>query len=159
MMPPDLEFSCNQASAPEILEHLALCDSQFVPPLSSRVQLHDYTTKIINRSLRFEAWVQRRLVGFVAAYCNDQLTHKAFITHVSVLSPWTGHGIAAMLLKQCIDYAKTHEARQIGLEVGKDNQAAINLYKKFEFNEESTNNEFVTMKLNLTDEAKHEQSA
>jgi len=144
-----VEYDLNKASEAEIAEHLLCCDADFVPSLSSRVEINDYARKIAGKATRFEAWSGGMLVGLVAAYCNDQEKHIAYITSVSVLREWMGKGIAANLMKQCIEHAETSGMWQISLEVASDNTPAIKLYEKSGFVAGKVNAPFVTMDLYL----------
>lgn len=144
-----IEFGLNKASEAQIAEHFVRCDADFVPPLSGRVEIRDYAQKVASKATRFEAWSGGTLVGLVAAYCNDQEKRIAYITSVSVLSEWMGKGIAASLMKLCIDYSKTSGMRQISLEVASDNTPAIKLYEKSGFVAGKVNAPFVTMNLYL----------
>jgi ribosomal protein S18 acetylase RimI-like enzyme len=102
-----------------------------VPYLSSRVNIEEYSIKIANQAMTFEAWEHGRLIGLLAAYCNAE-DEFAFITSVSVSKHYMGGGIATRLLQMCVDYAKQHQYKNIKLEVN-DNVPAINFYKKFNF--------------------------
>jgi len=144
-----VEYLSNKASEVEIAEHLSRCEADFVPPLSGRLEINDYAKKIASKAMRFEAWSDGRLVGLVAAYCNDQEKRIAYITSVSVLREWMEKGIAAFLMRQCIEYAKTSGMRQIGLEVAEGNTPAIALYEKSGFLASKTNAPFVSMILNI----------
>ena len=110
-----VQYLSNTASESQITEHLTRCDAAFVPPLSGRVMINDYAQKIASKAKRFEAWSGGVLVGLVAAYCNDQEKRIAHITSVSVLRDWTGKGIAANLMKQCIEHVRALGMRQICL--------------------------------------------
>ena len=138
-------YLCNKASAAQIAEHLLRCDADFVPPLSGRVDIYDYSQKIASKATRLEAWSGGTLVGLVAVYCNDQESRIAYITSVSVLQAWTGKGIAACLMSQCIEHAKASGMRQISLEVAGDNAPAIKLYKKSGFEVSNTGPPSITM--------------
>ena len=144
-----VEYLVNKASEAEIADHLRCCDADFVPTLSERVKILNYAQKIASKATRFEAWVNDTLVGLVVAYCNDQETRVGYITSVSVMKMWTGKGIAARLIDQCVAHAKAAGMRQIGLEVAADNMPAIELYKKSGFMAGKLNKSFVPMKLNL----------
>ena len=144
-----IEFLLNKASAAQIAEHLLRCDADFVPPLSGRVEIKVYAEKISSKAMRFEAWLGGTLVGLVAAYCNDQDKHIAYITSVSVLKEWMGKGIAARLMNLCIEYAKTSAMRQISLEVASGNTPAIRMYEKNGFAAGKASTPFVSMSLNL----------
>jgi GNAT superfamily N-acetyltransferase len=150
-----IEYRSNNASEAEIAEHLLRGNAAFVPPLSSRVEINDYAKKITNQATRFEAWSGGILIGLIAAYCNDQKSRVAFITSVSVLSEWAGKGVAAHLLNQCIEHAKTMGMQQISLEVASNNTRAIQLYEKTGFILNGPIESFVTMSRDLTSGEKH----
>ena len=142
-------YRTDTASRAAITEHLQHCDADFLPPLSSRVEINNYVTKIMDNAVRLEAWSGTLLTGLLAVYCNNHDTRIAFITSVSVVKIWTGRGIAASLLQQCIAQARLSGMEQIVLEVGVENDPAINLYKKTGFTTNAKNASFVTMSLNL----------
>lgn len=148
-MKQPVEYHLNKATVPMIFEHLLYCDDNFIPPLSQRVKIYDYAIKISSKATRFEAWSDDRLVGFLAAYCNDSKTRIAFITTVSVLKTRMGEGIASRMLKQCIDFASALGMVQINLMVACNNIAAIRLYKKIGFVMSELNTQFVTMNRHL----------
>jgi ribosomal protein S18 acetylase RimI-like enzyme len=150
-----IEYLLNTASEAEMAKHLLYCDADFIPPLSNRVDINNYAKKLASRATKFEAWSDDRLVGLVAAYCNDQESRIAYITSVSVLREWMGQGIAANLLKQCITHAKDSGMQQICLEVASNNQPAIALYEKNGFVAGQTNTPFVNMNLYLKSGGEH----
>ena len=149
MMSAAVEFLLNKASAAQIADHLRACDADFVPPLSVRVEITDYARKIESNATRFEAWSDDTLVGLVAAYSNDQENHIAYITSVSVLTAWTGKGIAASLMNQCVGHAEVAGMRRIRLEVESDNTRAIRLYEKSRFIADKVTGAFIIMNLYL----------
>lgn len=156
-MSAEVEYLSNKASAAQIADHLLSCDADFVPPLSGRVEIRDYARKIASKGTRFEAWSGGTLVGLVAAYCNDQEKRIAYITSVSVLRAWAGKGIAARLMKQCIEHAKAAGMRRISLEVASDNAPAIRLYEESGFVMDKASAPFGTMNLWLKSGEEREQ--
>lgn len=148
-MIPTVEYDTNKATESEIAEHLSLCDSNFIPPLSGRVEISDYAKKIAGNATRFESWSEGSLIGLVAAYCNDQERLIAYITSVSVLGEWTGKGIAANLVRHCVKHAQASGMNKVSLEVAIDNVAAITLYGKNGFVLGRTNGAFINMELHL----------
>ena len=151
-----VEYLSNKATEAEIADHLSRCDADFVPHLSGRVDINDYARKIANKAVRFETWFCDTLVGLAAVYCNDQEKRIAYITSVSVLKAWTGKGIAARLVGQCVEHAKISGMRQISLEVASGNAPAINLYKKIGFVAGKANAPFVSMNLYFESGKEHE---
>jgi ribosomal protein S18 acetylase RimI-like enzyme len=156
-MKATIEYLLNKTTAAQIAEHLWRCDTDFVPPLSGRVGINNYAMKIASKATRFEAWSGGKLIGLVAAYCNDQANCVAYITSVSVLNQWTGKGIAVHLMSHCIEHAKASGMRQISLQVSEDNAVAIKLYEKSGFVWSTTSAPFVFMSLNLRSGEEHEQ--
>jgi ribosomal protein S18 acetylase RimI-like enzyme len=144
-----IEYQTNKASETEIAAHLRLCDPNFVPPLSGRVEISDYAKKIASNATRFESWSEGSLIGLVAAYCNDQERLIAYITSVSVLHKWTGKGIAANLIRHCVKHAQASGMKKISLEVARDNVPAIKLYEKNGFVLGRANGAFINMELQL----------
>ena len=144
-----VEYLSNKASTAEIAGHLSCCDTDFVPPLSGRVEITGYANKIVSRATRFEAWSGGTLIGLVAVYCNDLENRVAYITSASVLKAWTGKGIAARLVDQCVEHTKASGMRQISLEVASGNMSAIRLYEKNGFATGKESTPFVSMSLYL----------
>ena len=50
-----IEYKINQSSNLDILQHLNNCDDNFIPKLSSKVNLKDYSNKIFENAVRIEA--------------------------------------------------------------------------------------------------------
>lgn len=155
-MQTSVEYHLNKATVPVIIEYLLHCDDYFIPPLSQRVKIDNYARKMANKAMRFEAWSNDRLIGFVAAYCNDKENRIAFITTVSVLKARMDEGIASNLLEKCIDYANTSGMEKISLEVACNNTAAIKLYEKNGFVMGQLNEQCVAMQLHLNSGEAHE---
>lgn len=143
----DFEFSTTDAA--QIAEHLNACDSSFVQGLSRRVNIMEYSHKIAKNALRFEAWLEDRLVGLVAVYCNTPDKKVAFVTNVSVLSDLQGKGIGFQLMKNCITHVKLLDFFCLELEVEGSNVGARMLYEKLGFRTCSTASNTLIMTYNM----------
>ena len=128
-----IDYKFSKASEPEILTHLSICDHNFVPPLSNRVDISDYAIKIFRNAVRFEAWADGNLIGLAAVYCNTQTKDIAFLTNFSVLTRWQRNGIASNLLSNCIIHICDLGFHSIELEVSTKSKAAMDLYIKYGF--------------------------
>jgi len=131
-----VRFSVNQATYEEIKDHLHQCSLSFRPALESRVDISEYSKKIIARANRFEAWKETRLAGLIAIYSN-LADCTAYITNVSVVPDFQGLKIAESLLTQAFSFFTASHCKTVELEVGADNIKAVQLYKKFGFQEKS----------------------
>jgi ribosomal protein S18 acetylase RimI-like enzyme len=126
-------YSTKVASEEDIFLHLKECSTLFEPDLSTTVDIQEYSKKIFQKSVTFEAWSNEKLIGLVAVYCNDLKTHSAYITNVSVVKEYSGLGVASKLLKMSISHIELNRFSNIILEVNMTNTQAVNLYKKFGF--------------------------
>ena len=71
-MSRSISYGVNKTNVDEIIKHLNLCDENFTPPLSSRINIRDYAIKITNNAVRFEATIGENLIGLLAVYINNQ---------------------------------------------------------------------------------------
>ncbi len=145
-MHEEIIFRRGAASLQQVAAHLAACDAQFIPPLSSRVEISGYAAKIIANAERFEAWTGEELVGLAALYCNQA---HAFLTSLSVLPAWQHRGIASALLAQAIDHARGTNMTSVELEVSRKNKAAFALYQNHGFAIKSEAEDIATLALLL----------
>ena len=132
-MNADLSIDTNRASVDEILAHLSACDARFVPTLSSRVDLDVYAGKLATNAERIEAWASGQLIGLIAVYCNETTSGRAYISSVSVLPSHQGHGIAAGLLRHCLQRLRQRGLQRVELELDVRNLAAARLYRRHGF--------------------------
>jgi ribosomal protein S18 acetylase RimI-like enzyme len=146
----NLIYKIKTATGKEILSHLLLCKNNFIPPLDKKVMLEEYSIKIAEKAITFEAWNELNLIGLIAAYFNDKINSIGFITNVSLIENFKGMGIASELMIMCINYARQNNFKEIKLEVNSNNLNAIKLYKKFNFQEienNCNNNILMTFKI------------
>ena len=146
----DLKYTEGVASEQEIYSHLMKCNENFIPHLEKKVNIHEYSRKIFEKAVTFEAWVDGILAGLVAAYFNDLENRFGYVTNVSRMKRYAGLGIASALMNLCIRYARQWNFKEIRLEVHKDNGAAVSLYRESGFVDYESKNGFLFMKLKLS---------
>ena len=142
-----IEYKINHSNKFDILKHLNICDDDFIPKLSSKVSLEEYSNKIFENAIRIEAWINNDLIGLIAVYQNE-LNQEMYITNVSIEKKYTGNGIANQLMNDLIAIFNNTQIKIIKLEVDINNKKAINLYTKYNFKLEAQNANSLTLKLN-----------
>jgi ribosomal protein S18 acetylase RimI-like enzyme len=147
-----LQYRLNHAGLAQIAAHLLQCEADFVPPLSNRVDIPVYAQKVATKAARFEAWGNNVLVGLVAMYSDDQATHRAYITSVSVLRVWKRRGIGERLMRDSMAHARQAGMVKVSLEVGNGNGAAIRLYENLGFTACAADDLRTVMEIDLTSE-------
>jgi GNAT superfamily N-acetyltransferase len=146
---PEIKYKTKTASEKEICSHLMECNNDFIPHLDQNVSIPEYSKKIYDKSVTFEAWAGNILIGLVAAYFNDTVKYSGYITSVSIIEEYKRKGVGSVLLHTCIDYAIKSNFKEILLEVSRENKNAIRFYNKFGFLDFETKDESVMMKLIL----------
>ena len=144
-----VSYCLGQAKIEDVTVHLQRCDDQFIPSLSSRLDIIKYATKIVENANTFEAWVDDELVGLIATYCNSPDRKVAFVTSVSVLQKWHNKGIAKQLLVNCIDAVNGLGFKSMQLEVDISNDRAIGFYTKHGFSTVSHEENIQKMSVNF----------
>lgn len=145
----DISFELKKAGYEEIYEHLVRCSPDFLPPLSSYVDIEKYAEKIIKYSYTFEAWSSGSLVGLIAVYLNQASQENAFVTNVSVLRAYQRRGIFKILMYKTIQKAQELGFKKVSLCVGSSNYAAFNLYKSLGFTIIDIDSNFIKMEKEL----------
>lgn len=132
-MKETIQYANNYATAYQIEEHLRVCDADFFPPLSNRVDIAAYAKKIVQHAQRFEVWSEDRLIGLVAAYCNKPANEAAFITNVSISPNVRGFGLADRLLEATLNHIITLGYSRVELRIKSHNLPALRLYTRNNF--------------------------
>lgn len=143
-----IDFKVNKALLNELEKHFSICSDEYIPALSSYVDVSKYARKIYNKAYRFEAWHGRELIGLLAVYKNE-ISKIAFITNVSTSPDFFGKKIGLKLLEQCMHYFKNEDYKRVDLEVFKINARALNFYSKNGFIIKEEENKKLKMSLEL----------
>jgi 2-polyprenyl-3-methyl-5-hydroxy-6-metoxy-1,4-benzoquinol methylase len=128
----NIEYKINNSTIEDIVYHLTNCSKLFVPELNTYVNILEYSNKIFNKSVRFEAYNDGNLIGLLALYINEE-SKSTFITNLSVDINHQKKGVSKKLLNNCKDFNFYKNYDFILLEVFKKNINAINFYKKNNF--------------------------
>jgi ribosomal protein S18 acetylase RimI-like enzyme len=142
----DVSYSRKLATNDQIYLHLITCDNYFTPPLSHRVDLKIYSSKIFANGTTFEAWIKGGLIGLVATYFSDPSQKSAYITNVSVDPKYANLGIAKNLMRKCFEFAKENNFQEMKLEVFKENQRLVDFYSRLNFKIVTNSDVQITMK-------------
>lgn len=97
------------------------------------VDLATYLTKLGAHAEILADSSAERCRGFVAYYCNDAATKRAYITLVLVHPDDRGAGLGRTLVSCVLNLARERGFVSCGLEVGKDNPSARKLYASLGF--------------------------
>ncbi len=91
--------------------------------------------KFINVGNVFCVLHQNEIIAFLNVYCNNEETKEAYINNVEVKRAYRGQGLSKLILEAAIELCRKNAFETIALHVAVDNDVAINLYKKYGFEE------------------------
>lgn len=138
----DVHFSIIELGNTD-LDRLALYDflvkinGFYTPRISSRVELAEYSLKLLSNAKVFCALSDNHeYIGLLAVYVNSRNDRNAFISSIGVMPEYHGRGVSSSLMRKAIDVAVENNMRSILLEVSLLNPRAINFYKKHGFIED-----------------------
>lgn len=119
----------NRINLSELIELHTLCDKDFIPPLSDRVDIRSYCEKLVRNAELITCSSASGVEGVLAIYCNDQVNKIAFISSVCVHPRARGRKIGSAMLDHAIRYAGQMGMTTVRLETGSANAPAIRLYR------------------------------
>lgn len=91
-----------------LLKFLLEVDDDFSPKLSQKVELSDFTTKVLDKAhCVFENGEKQDIIGVVVGYANDKEKRYSYISLVAVGKKYRKQGVAKRLLKQYVEYASS----------------------------------------------------
>lgn len=115
----------------EILKVLLLFDKAFPRTLSARIgNLTAYADKLAGKAVFKVFLIDNDIIGFIAYYCNDFKSKKAFLSQIAVAETKKKTGIGTLLLNDCLLNCVQMGMQTIECEVDDTNQIAIDFYKK-----------------------------
>lgn len=115
----------------ELLDFLTAVDKDFPTPLSDKVDLSEYTKKLLDRATISATKENGRIVSLVAGYIKYPMDHWVFIPLVGTLRSARGKGYARAEILEIIRESAAAEA--VHLYAVKDNLPALKLYESIGF--------------------------
>lgn len=123
----DIQIQIEDVSSNDLISYLRHTS------IADKVNLHEYTEKVIHRAMFFVARENGNIVGMNIVYMNDLQNHNAYITYIHVKEDYRNRGIGRNLLMAAIKQAQRNKFTTISLEVRKENINAKNLYSRLNF--------------------------
>lgn len=144
-------FKINKIDLESIHSYLINRNNDFTPPLSEKLDIYEFASKMFKYANIYTVSYQDSIVGMTGCYANNFKTLEAYITNTSIHPSYYGTGLASELMKFCIKDISSKGFKSIKLEVHKDNARAINFYKKmgFEILEDYSKTSSFFMAINL----------
>ena len=125
----NIRFAKNNSSYLDIKGHLERCDKDFVPFLSSYININQYAKKLLKKAIRYEMYIDSDLIGLAAVYIDANI---AFVTNFSIENSYFGKGFSRQLMSECI-LDLSGKVNLVELDVFEENVRALYFYEKLSF--------------------------
>lgn len=112
---------------------LTSIESDYIPPLSSLVNISEYAEKLLKGAKVLVAVVGTVDVGAIGFYANNVETRTAFISTIGVLPVERGKNVGTLLIDAAERYCREKRMVNLQLEVSTKNIAALSLYRRLGF--------------------------
>lgn len=124
----------SESSAQDLWSFMRRVDQDFDPPLAERVDLVDYSRRLLARAEVLVALdVGRVPVGFAACYCNDFTTKVGDLSYLAVVPEARNQGVAVALVETCLDTAARSGMTSVRTRTPARNQRLVEFYSAHGF--------------------------
>jgi ribosomal protein S18 acetylase RimI-like enzyme len=131
-------FNSDDCNCKNIVEFFQKIDHDFVPPLSSKVNIVDWSKKLVEKAVNIVAIVEKHghseIIGIISFYCNDYVKLYSYIPVIGILNEYRGKGIASILWDMCLKHLKEKGFKLVGIRTWESSKA-FSIYKKIGFQE------------------------
>ncbi|MBR6918012.1 MAG: GNAT family N-acetyltransferase [Clostridia bacterium] len=87
--------------------------------------------------------------GYIAFYCNDEVSKQAYLSMITVRSDYQHKGIGSLLMDYMISTVRINNFESIKLEVNKNNDKAKMFYHRYGFKKVSEKDESLFLLLEI----------
>ena len=113
----------------EIKDEIICLRDTFVS-LFERVNVKEYAEKLSRYASVYVLKDGTKTCGLAAVYMNDKETRTAYITLIGVAKEYQRRNLGTLLIRHCMEQAKSLGMKTLRLEVDKENHGAIAFYEK-----------------------------
>lgn len=110
-------------------------DNDLPIPISSKIKIDTFLSKIFNLGKVYCAFDNDKLIGTCFFYCNDENQDLAFLTLLVIDAKYRHKGIGNRLVDLMIKHCKMLSFKRLRLYTRFNNVQAIQFYKKIGFQE------------------------
>jgi D-cysteine desulfhydrase len=136
------EFDLQHSQLVELLKRFG----DLLPnPLSARVDLQVYATKLLTYADIACAFMEGEIIAFLAIYANDEKRHKAYLPILAILKEFQGSGLGKIMMSRALARARQRGMKSMDLGVKSENISAHRLYRYCGFRFERTQGHRRTM--------------
>lgn len=116
-----------------LVNYMESVDSDFGTPLSQKVNLESYCSKLLKYGMVYGIVENNQIVALTGFYCNDTVTMTAHLPLLSTKEAARGKGCAKTLMKKTLSVCRKYGMKRIYCD--SVNPIAVKLYTSLGFKE------------------------
>ncbi len=116
-----------------IVSYLTAHADIFVPPLTGRVDIPQFASKIACNAEQFWVYAGDVKAGFMACYFNHPDKEFGFVASFSIIPKFQNMGMGKALIREAISFGVRNHFRKLRLEVQQGNDRAEAFYSQLGF--------------------------
>jgi ribosomal protein S18 acetylase RimI-like enzyme len=117
-------------SYPDLLSFIQSVDSDFIPTISSRVDIDSWIQKVLDKGIYLGCISGSNLIGIVAFYANDNTTHHAWLVYFAVSREHREKGVSQLLMDEVISHCVSAGMTKLITTTELHNSSSIRFYEK-----------------------------
>lgn len=125
-----LQFKIEELSIPEISDFFKLHDDDYFEKLSDRVDIEEYSEKLLGSSVKFTIRDNVNLVGLSPCYFNNIKEQIGYISSLTIKNGFRGKRLGSEMIKQISNYAKRKNFSTVMVKIHYDNVNSLQFYLK-----------------------------
>ena len=136
------QFKIEELSILEISDFFKEHDNDYFEKLSDRVDINEYSEKLLESSVQFTLRNDVDLIGLSPCYFNNVEEKIGYISSLTIKDGYRGKKLGSEMIKKIVQYAKTRQFNTVMVKIHYDNHISHNFYIKngfFDFIEDQEN--------------------
>ena len=147
----NLQFNIKDLSVLEISDFFTEHDNDYFEKLSDRVDIEEYSEKLLENSVQFTLWDNTNLIGLSPCYFNNVDEKIGYISSLTIKNGFRGKKLGSEMINQIKAYALSLSFNSVVVKIHIANTISHNFYQKNGFIDfiENKENDFRLLKLEV----------
>ncbi|GAA0395764.1 hypothetical protein GCM10009133_01050 [Cocleimonas flava] len=130
MSSQEIKFEIKELSILEISDFFKVHDNDYFEKLSDRVNINEYSEKLLESSIQFTLWDNVNLIGLSPCYFNNAEEKIGYISSLTIKEGFRGRKLGSKLITRISEYAKEHDFNVVMVKIHYLNEMSHKFYKK-----------------------------
>lgn len=149
----NIQFDIRELSFLEISDFFKEHDNDYFEKLSDRVNIDEYSKKLLESSIQFTLWDNINLIGLSPCYFNNIEEKVGYISSLTIKKDFRGQKLGSKLINQISEYARENGFNIIMVKIHYLNEKSHQFYQKNGFTDfiKDKENGFCLLRLEVKD--------